>query len=640
MQLNVAKSPTTNVPININNPCLVVPPSACIEEARYITTVTLPPKVGGYDIVYQRCCRNPSTQNILNPNSQGSSYLAHIPEDPLEAENSSPRFLNYPPTVLCSLNPFTFDHSATDADGDQLVYELCTPFDGGTPNNPAPNPSPPPFSTVTWNLGFNNNMQIVGNPTLSIDPVTGELSGNPTVNGIYTFGVCVKEYRNGILLSESRRDFQFWVTNCDPLLLAGIPAQTDSCAGFTINFTNNSVGSSFYEWDFGDGNTSTQVNPTHTYAAQGNYTIQLIANPGWPCADTAITTYQVKEPLSVDFVRPNAQCVTTNNYSFQANSNHTGSANFFWDFGTNATPSSSNFQNPNNIIFGDSGKYVVSVLVDEDGCTANYSDTIYVIPEPIIDFDFPAQEGCQVYEASFTDGSYSWTPLNYFWHFGNGDTSTMANPTTYYTDTGYYDVTLSIFSDSGCTTTKTLAMDDLIHVLPSPTSQFSISPEETDVFEPFFFITDQSYGGVVDLFYLDSKNDTILPGNGGQHIVDDTGWVNVQQWVYNEHGCPDSSTQLIYIKPITTVYAPNAFTPDGDGKNDLWKPIVRDVYDYQVFVFTRWGELIFYSEDQEAGWNGTFKGKQSPSDVYVYKLRYRAMNKIQQEKIGHVTLVR
>src|SRR5690606_35782132 len=163
-----------NVPVTVSNPCLVVPPRACIEEARYEKVVSLPPISGGYDIVYQRCCRNPSTQNIQNPNSQGATYHAHIPENLPMAQNSSPRFLNYPPSVLCVNNAFTFDHSATDTDGDSLTYELCTPYNGANFGNPAPTPDPPPFVQVTWASGYNVINQILGAPGLAIDASTGE----------------------------------------------------------------------------------------------------------------------------------------------------------------------------------------------------------------------------------------------------------------------------------------------------------------------------------------------------------------------------------------------------------------------------------------------------------------------------------
>lgn len=636
--LQVQAAQVTNIPVTATDPCLVAPPSACIEEARYTAVVSLPPKAGGYDIVYQRCCRNPSTQNILNPNDEGSTYHAHIPF--IEPVNNSPRFTNYPPTVLCSNNPFDFDHSATDADGDSLVYSLCTPWDGGSATNPAPTPTAPPFNAVQWAPGFSVNNQINGTPTLSIDPNTGQLTGTPATNGIYTFGVCVQEFRNGQLLSESRRDFQFWVTNCDPVLIAGVPTQTDSCGGLSVQFGNSSVGASFYEWHFGDGTTSTATNPSHTFPAPGTYSITLIANPGWNCADTSITYYTVNEPLSISFDSLEGQCITTNSFDFESTGNYGAGALIEWDFGGNSMPMSGTGSSVSNVVFLDSGYYAVKVDVEENGCFATYQDSVLIFPEPEIDFIYPAQVGCQEYFVSFTDASYSWTPLSYFWDFGNGETSTEQNPSTSYPDVGFYDVSLTITADSGCATTQTISFPNLIEVLPSPTANFGITPDETDVFDPHFEIFDFTSGDIVATYYVTGAGDTLPEPNGHVYTVDDTGYIDVIQWVYNSQGCPDTMINTIYLKPVTTVYAPNSFTPNGDGMNDVWLPQVRDVYDYELIILTRWGEVIFQTDDQYAGWDGTFKGIQSPSDVYVYKLRYGRMDRIMEEKIGHITLVR
>ena len=141
----------------ITNPCLVQP-DVCVERAIYTATVTLPPVTGGYDIVYQRCCRNNGVANI--PQDQGATYLVHIP-DPAQATcNNSPRFNNFPPMFVCVNAPIVFDHSATDPDGDQLVYSLCDPYEGGdaTCPNPSPasgggcptSPNAPPYNPVLY----------------------------------------------------------------------------------------------------------------------------------------------------------------------------------------------------------------------------------------------------------------------------------------------------------------------------------------------------------------------------------------------------------------------------------------------------------------------------------------------------------
>ena len=122
--------PGSNVlSINTLNPCYQDNAQVCVEEAIYTEVVELPPIPGGYSMTYQRCCRNESILNIFDPGDTGSTYTAQIPESAFTDCNSSPRFNNFPPIVLCINDPLIFDHSAIDPDGDQLVYSFCSPFE-------------------------------------------------------------------------------------------------------------------------------------------------------------------------------------------------------------------------------------------------------------------------------------------------------------------------------------------------------------------------------------------------------------------------------------------------------------------------------------------------------------------------------
>lgn len=632
------------VPIDISDPCLVSPPNTCIEEAIYRKTVTLPPSASGYTIAYQRCCRNPSTQNVFNPGDQGSTYVALIPANDV-ACNSSPRFTNYPPAIVCADNDFYFDHSATDPDGDSLSYELCTPYHGASATNPVnqiggvAQASPPPYATIPWDAGFNVNNQIPGSPTISVDPVTGELEGTPNVTGIFTFGICVKEWRNGVQIGESRRDFQMYVVSCQPVLLASVPDQTDSCENLTVTFVNNSVGSSFYEWNFGDGNTSTVIAPTHTYQTPGTYTITLVANPGWACADTTEVEYIVHEPMIFGFPSVEPECILTNSFDFSASGNYSPNAILSWDFGVLANPQTSNLENPSNIVYSDSGNHVISLTVNDNGCVETIYDTVVVFPEVTVDFFQPDELGCQPYTVTFQDSSFSWTDMEYFWEFGDGSTSTEASPTHTYLDTGLYTVILSISTDSGCIADLTLVKPNVIEVFPSPTAGVSVSPEETDIYRPYFWVQHFFSSDVTDYFLLDMNGDT-LNLEAEKYYTQDTGWVVTYQHVYNQFGCSDIAYDSIYVRPITTLFVPNAFTPDGDGVNDFWGPVVRDAKEYELYVYDRWGQLYFHTKNPNEMWDGKMKGKNAPIDVYVYQVYYRGQSGPADRKTGHFTLVR
>ena len=120
-----------NIPIAESNPCIVPPSGICVESGVYTWTDNLPVINESYTLSYQRCCRNNTISNLINPGDVGSTYTIEITPSAQASCNSSPVFENLPPIVICSNQELEFDFSATDSDGDILVYSLCTPLVGG-----------------------------------------------------------------------------------------------------------------------------------------------------------------------------------------------------------------------------------------------------------------------------------------------------------------------------------------------------------------------------------------------------------------------------------------------------------------------------------------------------------------------------
>jgi gliding motility-associated-like protein len=284
------------LPNNISNdPCLLPPPNVCVERARYegIIQLTVP---GGTYLVYQRCCRNATISNIIDPLSTGSTYFVYISPESRQLCNNSPDFDFYPPIYICINKPINHDHSATDQDGDSLVYKLYTPFIGGSLTNPDPagyQMSPPPYDTITW-IDPPYNLQNVLGPSsiaeLAIDPATGLITGFPEIMGQFVVGILVEEYRNGQLLSVIRRDFQYNVGECVEVD-AEIVANDAQCDDLTVSFGNNTNGPDNFQWYYIHGLDtvffSNQFEPTFTFPDTGKYEIMLIAVPGYECVDTA-----------------------------------------------------------------------------------------------------------------------------------------------------------------------------------------------------------------------------------------------------------------------------------------------------------------------------------------------------------------
>ncbi len=239
------------LPIVYDDPCVTPPNDVCIERAIYIDTIVLPLTADGYYISYQRCCWANNIQNITNPGDWGITITTNVPGTNLVAlgDNNCARFNNYPPIVLCSNNTLTFDHSAFDADGDSLVYSMCTPKTvdlGPTGTTAEPNPEyAAPYADVTWEPGFTGLQPWGPGSNVTIDPQTGMMDITPGLIGTYVAGVCVHEYRNGILINQKVRTFGYRVVTCEVELpievsLLGLGELIEDCsaAGFVIERTN------------------------------------------------------------------------------------------------------------------------------------------------------------------------------------------------------------------------------------------------------------------------------------------------------------------------------------------------------------------------------------------------------------------
>jgi len=195
---------------------------------KYIADVTLTSSdysdSAGYYMSWERCCRNGTIVNLNDPDNTGITIYLEFPpvtENNAVLINSAPVFKDLQNIYGCKGHPFYFDFSATDKDGDSLVYLLKTPLKGHStstpPSNIAPVGNPAPYDSVIWNTTYSLTNVIHGNPSLRIDPQTGQLYVVPSEAGLFAFAVFCEEYRNGKKIGVVSRDFQFFIDNCPPL---------------------------------------------------------------------------------------------------------------------------------------------------------------------------------------------------------------------------------------------------------------------------------------------------------------------------------------------------------------------------------------------------------------------------------------
>ena len=463
---------TTSGPVSnaINSPCLIPPTNVCYEVANYVFNIDLPPAPGGYTITYQRCCRNSTVVNIVNVDDAGATYFATIPDPSISTFNSNPKYINLPPTFICMGVPFTFDHSAIDYEGDSLVYSVTAPFHGGSTFDPVPDPpAGPPYSRVVFRNPYSVANALGGTPMV-IDASTGLLKATPNSLGQFIYGITVKEYRNGVLLGETTRDFQVNVVSCPEITVASIFSPTISCGTLSANFENTSYNAATYHWDFGElgvtSDTSALMNPTYAYADTGDYVATLIAYSGLNpnCNDTARGNVHIYPVFNSDFDIRNVYC--SGRFDFIDRSYGIGGvANFWkWNFGDDSL---SYDVNPVHI-YEHPGIYNVSLITSADSsCYDTLQQKVIVQQNPFSNF------GIQLDTCSYTIRTIDSAlfAASYRWDFGDGNVDYTSDPVHSFATYGNYTIQQIVFTDSTCIDTSTYT----ITIPPLSTVDFGYS---------------------------------------------------------------------------------------------------------------------------------------------------------------------
>ena len=650
-------------------PCLI-PPNVRVEEGTYVWEAELPVSDQSYHITYQRCCRNVTISNLINPRDQGSTYTVELTPEAQAVCNSSPRFKQFPPTIICADEPLMFDHGAIDADGDQLVYEFCAPLDGGgggafgtradivnTCQGAAPQPGcPPPYREVTFRApAYTFDKPLAGRPTIEINPNTGMITGTPTAQGQFVVGVCVSEFRNGVLMSRTYRDFQFNVASCDPQVVADIQEdiqisdqeyQVNSCGVTDISFVNESFQERFireYEWSFdieGETVTSREWEPTLSFPDIGEYEGTLILNPDTECGDTALITVNIYPDISADFVYEYDTC-QANPVAFTDRS-ESGSRfinEWTWAFGDGEI---SKQQNPEHL-YRSPGDIPVSLTVrDTNQCEATSIQEVSYFPVPNLIVIAPsAFAGCQPLGVFFDNLSFPIdSTYDIRWDFGDGGTSSAISPTYTYPDPGLFTVDVAITSPIGCKTDTTFP--DLIRVSPSPVAGFSFTPEVPTNLDSRVSFFDESEDA--NSWYWDFGGAGTSRERSPTFAFPDTGRYVVTQRVTHPSGCVDTLARLVDVRPEVRFFLPNAFTPNADSVNDeyLGVGIMKGARNFNMSIWNRWGQKVFEATDPLQGWNGRAfnTGKDAPAGVYVVLVTFKGPRGEPFEYKQFATLIR
>jgi len=289
-------------------------------------------------------------------------------------------------------------------------------------------------------------------------------------------------------------------------------------------------------------------------------------------------------------------------------------------------------------------KYGVKVT-DLCGSPAVYDSVLVsILPQPQVDFIADSLEACPPLYSRFTNKTNASTYC--LWDFGDGTgAETCADVYKTYTQSGKYDVKLTVISVDGCK--DSLIKEDYIDIYPVPTASFSMNPQPTTILATEINFNDESDGRIIRWEWNFAGFDTSMERSPRYLFPDekeDTYPVRLD--VYSDKGCQDDTIRVVSINAEYYLYIPTSFTPNGDGKNDTWKPLgtgfERDYY--HVIVFDRWGKLVFETYDYDQYWDGVSAGTDeiAPNGVYTWKITTGDKKDVKKrhERFGNVTIIK
>jgi gliding motility-associated-like protein len=409
----------------------------------------------------------------------------------------------------------------------------------------------------------------------------------------------------------------------DPI--ASIEDQTGFCQGLSFSFENNTTNAESYLWDFGspfDGDSSNEFEPEYTYSDSGSYTVTLTAFAPFTCPSIATATVDIHYLLQPLFPVPDPDCFSTHNFFMTGTASIDVNTIYTWDFGGATTSAVTNGPSVSNLVYAEPGVYDVTLFAEVpglDGCEQSFTDQVEAIPDPTIDFTAGPLIGCPPHLVTFTNTSSTSTATTYLWDFGDGNTSPAVHPAHQFLYSGNFSVLLEMTTGGYCVRELALLEEDLVMTHPIPFAAFDVDPNQVDILTPDVNITNLGDDNV-DCYYNFGDGGSMQDCNGSYSYTDG-GNFTITMTVINEAGCTDTATGEVSVSG-SVFYAPNTFTPDGDGLNDVWHPIVIGASAYRLKIYNRWGELIWETLDPDIPWLGQTGSDglhYSPNGMYVWE---------------------
>jgi len=402
------------------------------------------------------------------------------------------------------------------------------------------------------------------------------------------------------------------------------------CTGDTVLFNNLSEPGQYW-WKFGDGSPldSINVNPTHFYTGQDQYTVVLTGRNSLGCKDSVIKIVDTRHPINAVFGQStDSVCQSGNNNVIFLDQSTGDIGSWFWDFGDGNTATQ---QGPNHAYMA-AGTHTITLIVQETGltCTDTAYGTIYVDSTPHIFVMADRDTVCNGERINFSL-DYLHTATMLTWDFGDGSSLIGMNATPYHSYDNADTYTVSVRADYPVCN----SVDDNIKIWVKPFPIVNLGPDTTICLNG----TPYSLLDTVNLSNPDIKWTWNTGDTTAILKIMHPGSYSVEA---DLDGC--KTTDEIVVRKDCYTDVPNAFTPNGDGTNDYFLPrqfLSEGVKAFTLTIFNRWGEKVFETTNIDGrGWDGKLNGKEQPVGVYVYIIDVVYKNKASEHYEGNVTLIR
>jgi gliding motility-associated-like protein len=347
----------------------------------------------------------------------------------------------------------------------------------------------------------------------------------------------------------------------------------------------------------------------------------------------SIKVYVTERPVAAIEAPPSICLDDTATISFSGTAGVGPILNYVWDWGQTGYVKGSG-AGPWRLHWFDPGVKVIKLFVEENKCvSAEVAKSILVKPVPFAGFD-AREEVCQFDTLRVTYNTKPYEGQQFAWNFDGADTPVAAGPGPYilrWPTAGVKRLSLTASLD-GCLDTR----NKDITVRPIPGARINNAPGPVCLGDKIFLSA--SGGGKYAWF----PKDSIRPDAEGRMYAQILKPVVYRVIVTSEYGCVDSAAiSYSVVEPCCNFAYPNAFTPNGDGRNDRFRIVTYGNHlEYELSIYNNWGQRVYYGLDAREGWDGTFNGNPCSAGTYYYYLNAKCFTNKQESHKGTVMLVR